>query len=547
EWTGRDRPRDRHRPARGLRALLWLVPALTVALLAGEMVVRAQASRASASASYAAAEFAMADHDYDAALLGFAAAGDYRDARSRHDELDATIGPLRLAYLDALAAFDARRYDTAVALLEPVARDLPGYRDTGPTLAAARRQRDDALLLAARDAERRRDWLAAEQALATLAAFDPADAALATRLRTLRQSHAPLAVARPDGLYLVGPDGDDERLVTDALPATFPAWNPARTRIAFLSPSPDRIGTAGPRPAQLTLVVPGEGGLVAIATGFSPTQPPVWSPDGGRIAVRGLDGSLRIVQVTTGIVTTLAPAAAGPWSSPTWSPSGHLVAAIGRVTAPGQATVSRVVLFDAASGATRDIGSDRLPDAVTVAWNPTDLRLLVHSVSGPTGPTRATRLTLIDLATGEWEAVAIGTAPVATPAWSPMGDRVAYVEGDATLRIRRLGTRGESTITVAHPLSGALAWAPDGSAVLAFGADPEHPATLVPMMTRAGEGPGAARPVRLGRVLGDALAGPPAWAPTHAPSRIPVIPPDSPPLAALHLLPTSGPAKDHPG
>ena len=540
------RPRGGARPARGLRTLLWIVPALTLVLLAGEMAVRAQASRASATASYAAAEAALAVHDYDAALLAFAAAGDFRDAPARHDALDATLGPLRLAYLDGLAAFDARRYDTAIALLEPVALDLPGYRDTGPILAAARRQRDDALLLAAREAERGRDWLAAERALASLAALSPADAELAARLRGLRLAHAPIAIARPDGLYLIGPDGDDERLVTDVMPATYPVWNPSRTRIAFLSPGADRMGTGGQRPADLVLVVPGEGGPVPIASGLSPVQPPVWSPDGGRIAVAGLDGALRVVGVTDGTVSTLA-AAGGAWSSPSWSPSGHLLAAIQRTGTPGEPAVSRVVVIDAASGETRDIGSDLLPDAAAVSWNPIDLRLLVHGVSGPAGPARASRLTLIDLGTGQWEVLSNGSSPVSAPAWSPMGDRVAFVEGAATLRIRRPGTRGEATITVAHPLSGDLAWAPDGSALLAFSADPEHPATLVPMMTRAGEGPGAARPVRLGRVLGDSLAGPPAWAPAHAPARIPALPPDTPPLAGLRLLPIEEPDKDRPG
>ena len=545
--TRTGRVRGGSRPARGIRLLLWVVPALTVVLLAGEIAMSAQASRTLASASYAEAEAALAAHDYDAAVVAFAAAGDFRDARARHDALDAVLGPARLAYLDALAAFDARRYDTAVALLEPVARTLPGYRDTVPTLDAARRQRDDSLLLAAREAERGRDWLAAERALATLAVLYPADADLATRLRTLRQAHAPITIARPDGLYLVGPDGGDERLVTDDLPATFPVWNPSRTQIAFLSPGADRMGTGGPRPTDLVLIVPDEGGPVTVATALSPVQPPSWSPDGGRIAVTGLDGTLRIVQVIDGTVSTLALAGGGTWSSPSWSPSGHLLAAIHRDATPGQAPASRVMVIDVATGESHEVGAGLLPDAVNVSWNPTDLRLLVHGLGGSPDATRASRLTLIDLGTGQWEVLSGGLSAVTAAVWSPMGDRVAYVEGDATLRILRPGTRGEATITVAHSLSGTLTWSPDGAAVLAFSADPEHPATLVPMMTRVGEGPGAARSIRLGRVLGGTLAGPPAWAPAHAPARILAIPPDTPALADLRLLPVDEPARDLPG
>ena len=286
---------------RGVRILLYRLPVLLLLALVGIAGVRYQHERAARAASYAAAETALAAGDYDAALREFAHASGYRDADHRYDAQRAMLQPYRLAYLAGVAALDARRYDEAIAALNPVVDALPAYRDAPALLAEARRQRDALLLGSVETAERQRDWLAAEQTLAVLTMSHPGDAALATRLRALRQDHAPMALARDDGLYLVGPDGADQRLLTNEVPAAMPTWDPARGRIAFLSP-----GVAPHHQVADLYVIGGDGtGLTKLTTGLVTGTVPCWDSTGTRIAFSRVGGGIGLVELTSGATTVI--------------------------------------------------------------------------------------------------------------------------------------------------------------------------------------------------------------------------------------------------
>ena len=65
-------------------------------------------------------------------------------------------------------------------------------------------------MASADDRDGRGDWLAAERTYAALLAEDPANPEIAERLTWIQQEHAPILVGRDDGLFLVGPDLDDE-------------------------------------------------------------------------------------------------------------------------------------------------------------------------------------------------------------------------------------------------------------------------------------------------------------------------------------------------
>jgi Tol biopolymer transport system component len=126
----------------------------------------------------------------------------------------------------------------------------------------------------------REDWLAAERALVSLTAIDPTDPTNAEQLAALWREHGAIAFARDRALYTVGPDGADERLVTDAVPVIYPTWSPDRTRIAFVSAdAEDTTGNVG-----LYVVNVDGSGLTRLADHVAYHTSPLWSPNGDFLA-----------------------------------------------------------------------------------------------------------------------------------------------------------------------------------------------------------------------------------------------------------------------
>ncbi len=505
---------------RFVSTLLYRLPVLLLLVFVAVAAIRYQHEREARAASYTAAETALAAGDYDAALREFARASAYRDAAARYDAERAALLPYRLAYLDGAAALEGRRYADAIVALGPVVDALPTYRDAATLLAAAQQQQDAILLGSAATAEHQRDWLAAEQTLAALAANHPGDTALTTRLQTLRRDHGPLALARDDGLFLIGPDGADQRLLTNEVPVAMPAWDPARGHIAFLAPA---LRPEPHRRAADLYVIDGAGnGLTKLAAGVMPGSAPVWDPAGARIAYSRVEGGIGLVDLLTGTESLIAAGSGTTAISPAWAPDGQTLAFIALSTDEQGRPRGEIQIVDVELGIITILPGGPLPDAAALTWNPVDHRLLVYRARLDAMPgSQTSGIVIVDLDTGERELIARGDRLVLPPVWSPDGTRVAYVEGNDTLRIRRPGTLGEAVITVAHPLSGDLLWAPGGSALLALAAEPSRPSFLIPLSTRAGgDGPGSAISVELGSLIDNGEHGPPAWSGNRLPSTI---------------------------
>jgi dipeptidyl aminopeptidase/acylaminoacyl peptidase len=505
-------------PRRRVLRLLYVAPLLALLATGGLGLERYRADRADLAAWYALGAAAAAEGRYPEAIDAFAAAGGYRDADDRRAEAAAALAPYRVAYLDGLAALEGRRYDDAIAALLPVVRDLPGYRDGAARLAEARRGRAEALRHAAAEAEAKGDWLGAERALAALAAADPDDAALAGRLAALRRAHAPLVLARDEALYLVGPDGTDQRLVTDEVPAAWPAWSPDRTRIAFVS-----VDTSNLASTTGLYVVDADGtDLRRLAEEVGVYPPPVWSPDGTRLAYTSFAGwnsardrgtiSVRVVELATGRETDLTAAELALAIHPAWSPTGDRVAFVTKYRNPGEGiddSPGDVYAATLATGELENLTDGRVPDAWRLAWSPTDERLLVYTARSQTWyePARM-GIRLLHARTGALSTVTAGSQNISVPVWSPDGSRFAFVEGSSVVRVRAQG-RGETWINVAHPISDFVSWSPDGSALLAAAVDPKQPSILLPL----DEGPGAQVPVQLRYDVDYPSMGPPVWSP----------------------------------
>lgn len=121
--------------------------------------------------------------------------------------------------------------------------------------------------------------------------------------------------------------GESSQLAEDA---TTPRWSPDGRRIAFMSV--DFAGFNGdfsPQPAELRIVNLDGTGLETIAEASPFAGPPAWSPDGARIAFTGgseTSGTIDVVVVAGGEITTVAEVDDVMLTEPAWSPDGQSIA-----------------------------------------------------------------------------------------------------------------------------------------------------------------------------------------------------------------------------
>ena len=471
---------------------------------------------------YAEAEAAIATGDYAGAIDLFATAGDFRDAASRHASLAAEMAVHQASYDAAATALDDGRYDDAIALIAPTVRSWPSDA-AAEVLAQARQMRIDVLRRTVDAAARQGEWLQAERALDAQVAADPGDSAAREELATLRREHAPIVFTRDHALYLVSPDGMDERLVTDRVPVAWPSWSPDRTRIAFASPETN--GQNG-----LYLIDADGANLVRIAGDLRDYSGPVWSPDGTRIAFATGGGGtermgqsepdpdgLAVVDVATRRLLKLIPNA----FSPAWSPSGDRLAYVRRApesftfdSAPidgRPAPTGDVLILTLATNRTKNITDRRILHPWRVAWSPVDERMLVYTRDpGSSYDRDRTRLTLLNAATGAMSEVSTFRDRITMPVWSPDGARIAYVAGEETLVVRELEGRSER-IDLDVVLSRYVSWGPSGDTLIAAAEGSIRSSYIIAL-----EGDAVtATPFSLDYDTDRRASGAPQWSPSH--------------------------------
>lgn len=500
--------------------LLYLIPVLGLLGAALGVGARVRSEQTAQAAAYARGQAAEAAGQYELALVAYRDAGGYRDADARREAVDAILAPYRAAYLDGLAALESGDYAAAVAAFAPVVRDLPAYADAPVLLTEARRRWTEDLAYQAEQAANRRDWIAAENYLATLLAEDPENAALATRLATMRREHAPILFTQNHMVFVAGPDLGDKRLVSGSVPASLPIWSPDRSLIAFIGQRPQDLSGNN----YLYVVNLDGSDLRWLADHVDAARAPIWSPDGRTIAYSsqeqsisiptGTRFSVRTVEVATGKVQILAESRLQYAASPTWSPRGDRLAVIGSEDnpRPGRRGTADPEIFvvTLATGELINISRGRIADAYLLAWSPVDDRLLIYS-QRPAGFRRdeATSIRLLDLGTDEMTTLDVGGQPVMPPVWSPDGSRFAFVEGDTVIRVRTYG-RGEAWLSVRSPLSGDLTWSPDGATLLAAAVDPQQSSYFLALGPQLGQ----QEPIALAYDPSP-YPGPPQWSPLH--------------------------------
>jgi Tol biopolymer transport system component len=530
-------PKPAPRPRNRLfERLIFILPLLMVLLAAGFVVQRVQSERNAAANAYQRAEEALAAGDYEAAIADFADAGNHRDAVARRDATVAQLAPYQAAYLDGLAALDAGQYQEAVNQLLPVATDLPHYRNVSALLDEARRRWQDDLIRQADLAESQHDWLTAERVLAQASANDPANTDLPTRLALLRSQHAPFVYTWGGNLYLVGPDQADDQLVTSEVEASFPMWNPDRTKIAFYSFSPDD----DTKSVSLYVVDVNGKNLKLLSEHVYIDGWPSWSPDGTKIAFASGDfditegyapTKIEVVDVETGELTTISNEDDTPYAtSATWSPTGDRIAFISRQPTRNQGDgptyrqLGDVYVHNLATGVAIDVTHRRVSHADHVSWSPVDEHLLIYDIdrSTPWYEHGLTNIAVLDLTTGEIDRISNKAANMGMPFWSPDGSAFAFTEGDNTVHIRSL-PKGDRWINLNQPVASYLSWSPDGSELLVPAGDGKQPSVLVSL--NDGSSTLADFPIRFDN--SPPQFGAPQWTPANPANPIQIVWPTS--------------------
>jgi Tol biopolymer transport system component len=269
------------------------------------------------------------------------------------------------------------------------------------------------------------------------------------------------AVWSPDGeaiawtldeqVFVTDAQGEDlTRVVSHASPAEW-TWSPDSRRIAFTYSD---IGVAKRDGTEERTIARCDAAC---------ETPPAWSPDsdrlaygvGDRLAVVDVDGSHRHV------LATCAPAAC--WH-PAWSPDGKWIAFAAQAGLPREGCGLSVVGSDGKHGQRLAEPTSNTGLCISASWSP-DGNLLALWRLGPDA------VTLYRRSGHDWCVLRL-IENGADPAWSPDGQRFAYIRNDAVLWVAE--ANGEHPRRIGLALE--YAWSPEGTE-LAVAHGRGHPGT----------------------------------------------------------------------
>lgn len=503
--------------------IVYGLPLLAIALGAVIVAAHLWGERRALADRYQVATSAERRGDLVAAEAGFASAAGYRDARERTAQMRERLRPYDAAYRSALAAIDDGRFTDAIDTLVPIVRDLPDYPDASALLVEARDRQATAAIADADRAEERGDVLAADRAISAALRERPDDVDLANRLAHLRSDH-PAFVYTRNGSVIVGSlDGAGERVIAPDADASWAAWSPDRSRVAFVSYATTETDLDG-----RLLVVDADGSnLRVLSEAILPFGWPVWSPDGARItfvnahAFDRLAGTghigLWMVDVASGKQTDLTGDRYSFAASVSWSPEGDRIAFVDRTIVPTGGGYSDirggdVIVLDIASGQATDVTGDRLEDEYWVSWGPNAAKDELVVVMSPEDSmsSSASRMALFDLATDEITPIETTAWRVGVPVWSPDGAAFAFVDGDSTVTVWRDGL--ESWVHLPTDVAGQISWSLDGTSILAPASTAAEPTYLLPL----GAAFGTTRVANIEFDNRNGPYGPPQWSPRQA-------------------------------
>ena len=225
-----------------------------------------------------------------------------------------------------------------------------------------------------------------------------------------------------------------------------PSWSPDGQWIAFGHSDSSDLGSV------YVIRTDGTGRRRVLAGAFDPD----WSPDGGSLVVN-LGGSI-LARVNLGSGEVL-PLTGVQGHTPAWSPDGGTIAFS---SDGGDGTYPPVLWTVPAAGGT----AARVPlpgprtELSQIDWSPTSTQLVATEFAA------RERLFITTLAGSDTSRIAVPDLNVSQPAWSPRGDRIAYVRarvsevGDIWL-VRPDGSNHRLLVSSAA----SPCWSPDGTRV----------------------------------------------------------------------------------
>jgi len=304
-------------------------------------------------------------------------------------------------------------------------------------------------------------------------------------LKTFERQAGLIAYLGADGnIYTVDQSGGDNPtpVTTDAHLDDayrfygFPIWSPDSNSLAFAGFS----GQQGEAPEKIGLFVAGKDGqnLVEAYSSENLLIYYYWSPDSGRVSFLSDTPSrnlaLKVVSSAGGEAETLDVGSPYYW---TWAPDSHSL-----LIHAGAAAEDRLSILRLDETVTEQGLSIRPTLFRAPAYSPDGSRMLV----GGETPAGQAALLLTDAAGNAPQAVAEYEGNIAF-AWSPSGQRIAYIAGE-------IGEQGlfEGQLTVVDPAGkrkpvelkdekvSAFFWSPDSQSIAYFAPKIIHPPTPEP-------------------------------------------------------------------
>ena len=242
-------------------------------------------------------------------------------------------------------------------------------------------------------------------------------------------------------IFVVNADGTGLRNLTEsAAEDVYPAWNRARTRIAFRSTQP---------PGGVFVINADGSGMRHVYN--EPDEPDAtvvhlsWSPDGRSLAMEGefditgrqirrvdFDGSPPRVLIAGG-------------SAPDWSPDGALIAFHMYTNA------DHVYVMNAADGTNvRNLTAGRPGMHVDPSWSPDGARIAYAGGGGP-------NIWVMNADGSDPVQLSTGTGGDRLPVWSRDGTQIAF-QRDASIWVMNADGSNQHSVTAGLQISGHPTW-----------------------------------------------------------------------------------------
>ena len=210
--------------------------------------------------------------------------------------------------------------------------------------------------------------------------------------------------------------------------------------------------------------------LVPLTSAPGQKMHPSLSPDGGQVAFvwnRGAGFQVYVTAIGTDTTLQLTRGEGGIY--PAWAPDGRTVAFVRRFIGDDGGRKAGVFLVSSSGGPERALWIDSTRSSVGsgLDWSP-DGRWVIASARPALGRAQALLMLAVDGSERRWATSPDSGAGDAFPAFSPVGDHVAFVHGDeigASLRLLQVATGDIGPPLYVGEDIRRIAWSPDGQSL----------------------------------------------------------------------------------